>query len=417
MLSSASSSLLVSTALPALSAGGAPADGADAGAAAGFAELLNSLSASLKMPAEEQPTGDEPAPEAAIATKAAIETGKILPALLPEAAKEPAKEAARTGLVTETGAEDVHESEGDTEAADTAVIAVDPALAFLSLTKAEAPAQPAAKTAVAEPAPSAAVPAAAPVAARLASKQGVDSAPADARGGGTVQITTAAPAEARGIAAVQTTAAGPDTAASQGGSRDAADAQTQAPAKAIRVAEQGRAEMPALQQPVASAPIVTAPADSAAAATNAPLATATAPAAAPSPFDINAVLDRLVAAREALMPVETALAVKHAEFGEVSIRIEQGSDGRLSAELSGADPELQRAVTAALGAERGSTAGGENDSRSPGQSQARGATAGGDGAAGEHEASRHERELNQNRNPAPQQAQPGHTDPNPGVFA
>src|SRR5690554_1155466 len=205
MLSSASSSLLVSTAHPALSAGGPAADGADAGAAAGFAELLNSLSASLKMPAEEQPAGDGAAPEAAIAAQAAIETGKILPALLPEAA-----ERGRAGLATETGAEETHESEGDREAADAALTAVDPALAFLSLTKAEAPA--AAKAAGAEPAPSASAPVMTPLPGKLAGKQGVDSAPADTRG----------------IAAVQITAAGPDSAASQGGSRDAADAQTQA---------------------------------------------------------------------------------------------------------------------------------------------------------------------------------------------
>src|SRR5690606_26518694 len=60
---------------------------------------------------------------------------------------------------------------------------------------------------------------------------------------------------------------------------------------------------------------------------------ASAPAQVFAPADIAAALDRLVAAREALMPAEAALAVEHSEFGKISIRFEQSSDGRLSAEL------------------------------------------------------------------------------------
>lgn len=397
MLTSASSSLLISTALPPLSAGGLPVESADTKAAAGFAELLNGLSASLTMPteeqaAEEQTSADHAAPAAAIAAKTAIETGKILPAALPEAAKE----AGHTSLSAERAAEEM--PAGENEDTEPKIIAADAALPFLSLPQSERPAAPAAKAAATQTAPSTAAPVVPPVQGKVAGKQGVESAAAEARSAPTVQITATT-----------------ETAAFQAGSQNAGDAHREAPARPIRIADQARAEMPVLQQPVASAPIVSAPADAAAPAPVVPLATA--PAAAPSPFDINAVLDRLVAAREALMPAEAALAVQHSEFGEISIRIEQGSDGRLSAELSAADPELQRAVNAALASERGSTAGGEGDSRPAGQNHARGASTGGDAASGERASSGGERDLNPRRGAPTQQAQSGKSDPNPGVFA
>lgn len=150
-------------------------------------------------------------------------------------------------------------------------------------------------------------------------------------------------------------------------------------------------------------------------------ATATGPVMAPAlaplptPVDINAALDQLVAAREALMPAETALAIDHAEFGEVSIRIEQKADGRLSAELAGADPELHRAVTAAVAADRGSAAGSESDGgRStllPGQ---RNPGNGGDAAAGER---RQAGDEPQRRGMARDETRTAPGDPNPGVFA
>jgi hypothetical protein len=52
-----------------------------------------------------------------------------------------------------------------------------------------------------------------------------------------------------------------------------------------------------------------------------------------------------VAAREALAPAEAALSIDHADFGEVSIRFAHSSDGRLSAELSAADPDSRAPST------------------------------------------------------------------------
>jgi hypothetical protein len=139
---------------------------------------------------------------------------------------------------------------------------------------------------------------------------------------------------------------------------------------------------------------------------------------APSSVDINAALDRLVAARAALLPTETAMAVDHAEFGKVTIRFEQSTDGRLSAELGGADPDLQRAVTAAVAADRGSSTGAESDGgRSPGMANSRGSSGSGEATPGERGQRGNERDTNQQRKPSGPQGEAGTADPHAGVFA
>src|SRR5690606_24442583 len=118
------------------------------------------------------------------------------------------------------------------------------------------------------------------------------------------------------------------------------------------------------------------------------------------------------------MPAKTALSVDHAEFGEVSIRIEQSASGRLSAELSAADPELQRAVSAAVAADRGHSAGAEGDGgRSMHQANARGLAAGGEGSTGERGPSGNARESDHQRTPRGRPAEPASADPHGGVFA
>ena len=62
--------------------------------------------------------------------------------------------------------------------------------------------------------------------------------------------------------------------------------------------------------------------------------------------------DRVDGASSAVPELQLPEAFRHLEFGEVSIRFEQSSDGRLSAELTAADPELQRAVSAAVTPDR-----------------------------------------------------------------
>lgn len=143
--------------------------------------------------------------------------------------------------------------------------------------------------------------------------------------------------------------------------------------------------------------------------------TSPAPAPMPSPTDIDAAIDRLVAAREALVPAAAALAIDHADFGEVSIRFEQAADGRLSAELASADPVLREAVAAAI-AERGSMGTDTDGGRPSGQSQPRGQAAGGDGTAGERGPSADTRNP-QRGTPGREQPRPTANNPHPGVFA
>src|SRR5690606_11337162 len=130
------------------------------------------------------------------------------------------------------------------------------------------------------------------------------------------------PAQAKGAAPAATVAI---TVATK------AEAAPTAPEIAASVSAKPRSAETPLQPVLPGTPAIATTVDPAPAqATPATAATpiATAPSAMPSAADINAALVRLVAAREALMPAEAALAVEHSEFGEISIRFEQGSDGR-----------------------------------------------------------------------------------------
>lgn len=323
------------------------------------------------------------------ATATASESGKILPVALPEAAD------ADAGAVADATAETTPTP---------LALGVLPVLV--------------AQTAAATPAPVAATASrrSAAGASTLTHKvnspaaQTADKGKPEAQAGDSrpaaVAITVAAPAP---VAAPLT-----DEAA---GTRPAAPAR----AKATRAADLARFETPLAQ---ASAPQAAAAAFAQADQTTAMAATAapTVSTPMPSPKDIDAALDHLVAAREALMPAEAALAIDHAEFGEVSIKFEQSPDGRLSAELSAADPELKRAVTAATAPDRGAAANTDGDSgRSAQLANNRGsATAGGDTAGGRSQSSGQsgaERDLPQRRAPTRSQAGNTATDQRPGVFA
>jgi hypothetical protein len=126
---------------------------------------------------------------------------------------------------------------------------------------------------------------------------------------------------------------------------ETAEAGATAPTKPATATLAARAEAPVVQQvaPQFSAASIEASTPSTHHATNhvASLHNASA-------VDIGATLDRLVAAREALMPAQATLDIDHADFGEVSIRIEQTAHGHLSVELAGSDPDLKRAVAAAV---------------------------------------------------------------------
>lgn len=69
------------------------------------------------------------------------------------------------------------------------------------------------------------------------------------------------------------------------------------------------------------------------------------------PHDFSALVDRLVEARNAMAPQEATMTVKHAEFGDVSLRFTH-QDGALSVSMTSQDPDFDRAVNAAMPAER-----------------------------------------------------------------
>ena len=443
MLSSAPSSLLLSTALsPADAAPGTAGPFAGGVAAPGFAEVLKGrfvqakgLSPSAGLPAEAATvaTANElpaaaPGPFAAAEDapaliadlgKAATASGKVLPVALPEAAETaaapgtPAKDAPEEGTMAQTD--------------DPAAAVVDLLLPLLG--PAFAPTLPAAfQTDIpdsAEPVIASAALAAlraggvlsvntstAPAASlsRLSAKtaprsQATDGQATEPRNAGAVPISVAAPS-----------AAAPPVQATPLAAGTPIDPAAAIPQKPVRAAEPRRLEAPASGQHVSSSSLAAAQPDSASPVQAAQVTSASAPA--PSPVDINAALDRLVAARAALLPAETALAVDHAEFGEVTIRFEQSTGGRLSAELRAADPELQRAVTAALAADRSLSGGVESDGgRSTGTANPRGSTGDGEATPGERGQRGNDREMNSRRTPGRPQAEPGTADPHAGVFA
>jgi len=94
-----------------------------------------------------------------------------------------------------------------------------------------------------------------------------------------------------------------------------------------------------------------------------------------------AVVDRLMAARDAVQadgPAQpVAVNLRHAEFGTVSVRFEQRADG-LSVALASPDPDFARAVQAAAPASGGSDAG--MSGNSAGNGNANGWAAGANGA-------------------------------------
>lgn len=77
--------------------------------------------------------------------------------------------------------------------------------------------------------------------------------------------------------------------------------------------------------------------------------TGAAPAISPSPsgHDFAALVDRLIAARDAARPEGVNVAVHHAEFGQVSLHFRQ-DEGGLSVSMASADPDFAAAVQAAV---------------------------------------------------------------------
>ena len=433
MPSSASSSLLLSTGLPPLNAAAGAAGPLAAGQATGFADLLKGMPTQggalpVSVGLAGQPAAvarenmrtavdfqaliaAESAPaQAAGATKMAIAAGRILPVALPEAAE--------TGRKPEPAAKGAPAEAAEAQTEEPALAILDPARASLGPAIAPAPSTiQAGQPPSANPLVDAAVPLTDRASKPLSTK--TLSAIASHRSGEPVtaelkpQATDRHAADARAAAAVQISVATRSEAAPIDASSELAAAGQPKP---VRAAERASVGAPLPSHQTLSAPPSSVQSDFAAPAQ--PVQVSSTPAQAPSPVDITAALDRLVAARDALMPAEAALTIDHADFGEVSIRFEQSPGGRLSAELSAADPELQRAVTAAVATDRDFSAGPEGDGgRSMAMASARGSATGGEATSGERSQPGHDRDPNQRRTPGRPQGEPGAADPQAGVFA
>lgn len=128
------------------------------------------------------------------------------------------------------------------------------------------------------------------------------------------------------------------------------------------------------------------------------------PAATLTPHDLAQVVERLAAAREAFAPAAAAIAIDHAEFGELSLRFEQRRDGQLAVQLAATDPEAHRAIVAAVAAERSNATGSQSGQPSmagqhSGNSQA-GDRTDGSGREGQGTAGRDDRNGAPRRNAA-----------------
>jgi hypothetical protein len=137
--------------------------------------------------------------------------------------------------------------------------------------------------------------------------------------------------------------------------------------------------------------------------------------------DLTSVVDRLVAAREALAPATVAITVQHGELGDLSLRFDQHRDGHLAVQLSASDPDAHRAIVAAVSDAgfRAAADGQPGSSQQPAQTQAnaRGHTAEREsGSAGNGSAARHDQPQQQRPATQPQE-RPGGDRRRAGIFA
>jgi hypothetical protein len=138
--------------------------------------------------------------------------------------------------------------------------------------------------------------------------------------------------------------------------------------------------------------------------------------------DLTRVVERLAAARDAFAPAATVLALRHDEFGELSLSFDQQRDGQLAVRLSAADPDAHRAIGAAVGERSAAAVATTSDTHAGSgqpQSQARGAAAERDGNGG-NSAQRHSERQDQaqQRRSAANSSRQGSSDaPRAGIFA
>ncbi|BBC72150.1 hypothetical protein AEB_P1282 [Altererythrobacter sp. B11] len=306
-------------------------------------------------PAEEETTGGEAA-EQSLIDPALLALG--LPATAPAASDPAAAAPVRTAALT------------DPAAIANAVAGLESAARDAGAAATPAPA------AAAAPAP-AATPAAAaqkvPPFAQDAMAEG-DTAARPTTEGDSKPAEKAAPSVTLRLAE----RSGEGAAAQQGQTGSEADAGTGSAPKSTASAP-AQSELPQLVRPfhAPAAEQVSIAAGPAAPATPAAPAHLAAPQSAQPQQDLDAIVERLAAARQILAPAKAELSIDHREFGELSLRFDQRRDGTLAVDITARDIGAHRAVAAAMASDRGHFASNDQSASSGGQghgSQARSAT-------------------------------------------
>lgn len=320
--------------------------------------------------AVEQPVPDaaEPAADPATQPKLAASlplAGKILPVRLPDAAEQPAEPAAEptpqapgqtipplltvgaTSVPQQTGPEvgaarpaDHHT--GATESADQDESPNNSAVPYAGWLNPSLPLPP---TTPSQTAPAASAQRAAAAPASLPSRAPAEAPAATARSGDT---STAQNTDATALK-IDPAATGKTPAAPLVFEAAAAKPMAEVRLRPVLTGEAGSSDTSSAQDGSGlSTGLAASPMGSAAlAATAAP---ATTPVHAPQQQDFAALMDRLIAARDAAqtgLPQNVHVAVNHAEFGQISLNFSHDKAG-LAVSLASADPEFARVVQAAI---------------------------------------------------------------------
>ncbi|MBB5732472.1 hypothetical protein FHS61_001481 [Altererythrobacter atlanticus] len=353
--------------------------------------MLKSLSPEDALPGEEGGSLPSAEPADGSTLPLMVKTGKILPLSLPAALPVAlpvtlpiaAGGEAKEITISENG-ESADKTEDGQEIADAAMLVG--AAPLLAVTAQEAPITPSAtdKPDMMQGAQS--------NAAMLAQKQNdpkqADPKPADPKQAGRAEMDQA-PAVSLRMADRSANADLADSSAGtgrqdmqQGGQRPEIVRQAQT-VHAQGVIETVQTGSDAFTQATAAPAIPAAPQPAAHGGTNIPSLNPAANMDARQ--DLMQIVNRLVAAREAAAPATADFSIDHAEFGELSLRIDQRQDGRLAVELSARDPDAHRAIAAAMAADRGQFSGNDQSGTNSQQhqnAQTRGGTAEREAGAG-----------------------------------
>lgn len=396
------SQLLTQSKMPSVpDLGGAqPAKGGETGAQGAFSLVLSTLGDAAQSEqsaagAAEQGEGSDAETAGALAIP-----GLALP------------DVAGTGKMLPVGAEPLPEAAADAPSADAAAAVLALVPPQMVRTGVPTPAATEAKTPASAPQVLTGLPLAVPqpaseTAPGAQTAVAIQVAPLPARSGGSRRDAALTPAstpastiekpEADLAAKLQPNAAASDRHTQRdlaGGERPAADA-AKAPGKVTAEAAGMQQTAPALAPAPAPAPAAPVAANPAAPAANAaPSFAADKPALETQVVrELSRIVDSLASAREALTAKAATLAIDHAEFGELSLRFDQRRDGQLAVQLAAADPDVHRAIAAAVAdrpafaqADQNASGGQQNA-----QTSARGSLADREGGSAEGNAPRQER--------------------------